>query len=261
MSIENKPDLVKLLKEAINEPGKMLEAYRAFHRFSTNNQLLARLQCYSRGLEIGPLASFKAWQEKGRCVKKGEKAISLLMPITIKKDEKKKNGEDDTFTFFKLANRWFVFDQTQGEDITFDPIPGWDKARALTALEITEEPFKHIDGNCQGYAHGRTIAVNPLAQLPAKTTFHELAHIVLGHTKDDGGLAADLTELPKDIKEVEAESVALLCLASLDLPGVEYCRGYIQNWIVTDDIDEKSAKRILSATDKILKAGQEKGAA
>jgi hypothetical protein len=38
------------------------------------------------------------------------------------------------------------------------------------------------DGNCQGYARQRTIAVSPLAELPEKTRFHELAHVVLGHT-------------------------------------------------------------------------------
>jgi len=55
--------------------------------------------------------------------------------------------------------------------------------------------------------------------------------------------------------EVEAEATAMLCLAALNLPGVEYCRGYIQNWIDTETIPEKSCRKILSTTDKILKAG------
>ena len=41
-----------------------------------------------------------------------------------------------------------------------------------------------MNGNCQGYAKGRQIAINPVAQMPAKTTFHELAHIELGHTTE-----------------------------------------------------------------------------
>jgi hypothetical protein len=58
------------------------------------------------------------------------------------------------------------------------------------------------------------------------------------------------------LKEVEAESVALLCLASLDLDGEEYARGYIQHYLQSEEIPEKSARKIMSATDKILKAGR-----
>jgi len=35
-------------------------------------------------------------------------------------------------------------------------------------------PFDSIDGNCQGFARKRGIAINPVAQLPHKTLFHEL---------------------------------------------------------------------------------------
>jgi hypothetical protein len=47
----------------------------------------------------------------------------------------------------------------------------------------------------------------------------------------------------------------MLCLEALDLPGAEYCRGYVQNWIGGNPIPEKSARKILVAADKILKAG------
>jgi hypothetical protein len=49
----------------------------------------------------------------------------------------------------------------------------------LQVLNVSEEPFALADGNCQGYARQRTIAVSPLAELPHKTRFHELAHVVL----------------------------------------------------------------------------------
>jgi hypothetical protein len=60
------------------------------------------------------------------------------------------------------------------------------------------------------------------------------------------------------LKEVEAESVALLCLESLGMDGAEYCRGYTQNWLQGATIPERSAQRIFSAADKILKAGIER---
>jgi hypothetical protein len=48
------------------------------------------------------------------------------------------------------------------------------------------------------------------------------------------------------LREVEAESVALLCCEALNLEGADYCRGYIQNWLCPaigyngDAIPEKS---------------------
>ena len=62
---------------------------------------------------------------------------------------------------------------------------------------------------------------------------------------------------PRSLCECEAEAVALLCCAALDLPGVEYCRGYIQSWWGQGNpIPERSAQRVLKAADQILKAGQ-----
>ena len=110
-----------------------------------------------------------------------------------------------------------------------------------------------------GYAKGRRIAINPVAQMTAKTTFRELAHIELGHTSE---AVHDSESLPRNLREVEAESVALLCLESLGMDGAEYCRGYIQNWLAGSEIPERSAQRIFATADKILKAGlEQKGGA
>jgi hypothetical protein len=48
-----------------------------------------------------------------------------------------------------------------------------------------------LNGNIQGFANGRGIAVSPLAALPHKTTFHEIAHIVLGHTTSEKPLDSE----------------------------------------------------------------------
>lgn len=145
-----------------------------------------------------------------------------------------------------------MLSQTDGAEFVPPEIPAWDRALAFTTLDITEIPFESVDGNCQGYASGRSIAINPLAQLPAKTTFHELAHILLGHTTET---SHDSTTLPRSLKEAEAECVALLCLESLGLPGAEYCRGYIQNWLRGETFPEQSAQRVFKSADAILKAG------
>jgi hypothetical protein len=66
---------------------------------------------------------------------------------------------------------------------------------------------------------------------------------------------ADTEATPRNLREVEAESVALLCCESLNLEGSAYCRGYIQNWMQGEVIPDESARRIFRAADKILKAG------
>jgi len=122
-------------------------------------------------------------------------------------------------------------------------------------LNIQREQFEGLDGNTQGYAkRGRKVAVSPIAAQPFKTLFHELAHVCLGHTGD--GDFPDSEATPRDIREVEAEAVALLCCESLGLPGAEFSRGYIQSWGQGQAISERSAQRIFHAADQILRAGR-----
>lgn len=146
--------------------------------------------------------------------------------------------------------------QTEGEAIEIQTTPEWDRAQALSTLGIVEIPFEHLDGNCMGYARKREIAISPLNPMPHKTTFHEVGHCLLGHTSE--GDMSDTERTPKDLREVEAESVALICCESLGLPGSDFSRGYIQSWFKGDVIPEKSAQKIFHVADKILKAGQVK---
>jgi hypothetical protein len=200
------------------------------------------------------LATFQRWKELGRHVKKGEKALTLCMPVTIKRKTEEPTDDPECFTRFIYRPRWFVLAQTDGQELPPSEIPSWDKDRALAAHEIQEIPFDLVDGNCLGYARERSIAINPVNPLPHKTRFHELAHILLGHTGEGAQKDAELT--PRNLRECEAEAVALLCCAALSLPGVECCRGYIQNWWgAGNPIPERSAQRILKVADQILKAG------
>ena len=251
----------QLLDEAVRKPGTLMKAYSLFWNYSLGNQLLALFQAHKRNIPLGPIASFNRWKELGRYVKRGEKAIELCMPVTVKRTVKE-SGPDGAdvetevaFKRFVYKRNWFMLAQTDGAEYQLPAIPAWDRTRALSALNVEEIPFEMLNGNCQGYAKGRQIALNPLAQLPAKTTFHELAHIELGHTSE---AVHDSETLPRNLQEVEAESVALLCLESLGMDGAEYCRGYIQNWLQGAVIPERSAQRIFAVADKILKAGIER---
>ena len=74
-----------LLQSVVHEPGTLSQAYQAFHSYSLGNELLAMFQCQARGLRAGPLATFPKWKELGRLVRKGEKALTLCMPIQRKR--------------------------------------------------------------------------------------------------------------------------------------------------------------------------------
>ena len=219
-----------LLRSAVTEPGTIWTAYRQFHNYSLGNQLLAWGQCLERGIQPGPMATYPKWKELGRHVCKGAKALTLCQPVTIKRTDRTDDGTDEAevFTRFIYKPRWFVLAQTEGQDIEPAPIPSWNRTRALAALEVVEVAFNVTDGNVMGFARARSIAVSPINPMPHKTTFHELAHVLLGHTAE--GVQADDELTPRNLRECEAEAVALLCCAALDLPGVDQCRGYIQNW-------------------------------
>jgi len=266
-----RPDWGKLFQDALREPGLLGTCYRLFHNYSLGNQLLAAEQMNWRGIPLGPISSFNGWKKAGRIVRKGEKAIALWMPIVKKEVVRKEDGteQEKVRQFFVMKNNWFALAQTEPIDpenpgtVPTPETPEWDRRTALETLGITEVPFYLADGNCQGFARPDKgeIAINPLAALPWKTTFHELAHCLL-HKKEAEVAFIDGGFINRSIEEAEAESVAMLCCATLGLPGIEQCRGYIQDWLDSSSEREvfmkKSASRVFSAADKILKAGSAK---
>ena len=82
-----------LLQTAVHEPGIISRAYQQFHSYSLGNQLLAMAQCAERGIPPGPLATFPRWKELGRHVKRGEKALTLCMPLTLKRRPEQPLGD------------------------------------------------------------------------------------------------------------------------------------------------------------------------
>jgi hypothetical protein len=252
-----------LLASAVREPGKILAAYRAFHEYSLGNQLAAYEQCLAREIEPGPLGTYRQWQERGRQVTLGAKALWLCVPRTVKTralpadeelvEDLEESPDKRSFIIFSWQPRWFALAQTEGEEFVLPSLSTWDRDVALKALGITLIPFAMLDGNVQGYTQGRSVAINPLAPLPMKTLFHELAHVLL---HDNAAPSTGDATLPRSLREVEAETVALLCCETLELPGAEFARGYIQHWLgAGKDIPERSAQRILAAADKVIRAG------
>jgi len=246
----------ELLRSAVKDTGIISKAYSVFHNYSIGNQILATMQCIAQGIPVAPINTYNGWKKLNRQVKKGSKAIQLCMPVICKyKETDEKTGEEIEHAFkrFTYKKNWFVMSQTEGKTQPRAKLPNFNIEKALSELDIEEVAFEHISGNTQGYARSRSIAVSPIAEFPHKTRFHEMAHVVLGHTAENN--MEDAPDTPRDIKEVEAESVAYILCNILELSGTVQSRGYIQHWLQTDAIPEKSAQKIFGAADKILKAG------
>lgn len=266
-SSENKkPQWGELFLSLLTEPGKISEAYSLFHRFSIGNMAIAMMEMQERGIPLGPISSFNGWKKVGRQVKRGEKAISLWMPVV--KTEKGEDGEEVVKRFFLFRPRWFALAQTEpipGAALPVQPAepPGWRKNKALKALSLAETEFSELDGNVQGYAipHMGLVSVNPLAKFPIKTLFHEMAHCLL---HKEAGILADGERIGEEIREAEAEATAFLCCAALGLGGLDECRGYVQAWLSGSNEKirflRESAARVFSAANTILSAGREQEA-
>ena len=179
-----------------------LDAMAKFHDYSLHNQLLIifRMPTASR------VAGFKAWQELGRKIKKGSKAIQILAP-RIRVEKKDGKEEEVICNFFPVS----VFDisQTEGEELPeLDvALQGNDQQKLLEALgEFCEVrniklDFKELGVNgLYGYSQGGRVVVSSKdsVNMQVNTLVHEIAHELLHHPSD----------LPKQQKEIQAEGTA-----------------------------------------------------
>lgn len=238
-----------LLDQAMTLPGRLGNTYCRFYQYSLQNQILL----WSQGVSE-PCAPFSVWKGLGRIpVKGGGRAV--LHPRKIRKTDKETGETVVVVARLKLKRSTFPYSNTVGPEVEWPELPEWDQHRALAELGIDRVPFTMINGNTQGYSLGREIAVSPVAKYPMKTLFHELGHVMLGHT----------TECPqgdspcsRGVAEFQAESVALLLAHELELEqwNPAESRAYIQDWLSGEEVTDRHIRSVFTAADKILRAGR-----
>lgn len=93
-----------------------VRATNGLARYSLRNQLLITIDCHARGITPTYVAGFRAFLDLNRCVRKGETAIRILAPFTVK--DRNATGEETgaTKTFFRTVS---VFDVSMTT-----PLPG-----------------------------------------------------------------------------------------------------------------------------------------
>lgn len=252
------------------------DTYRAYLEFNAKHartfSFRNTLLIYSQMPEASLVMGFRQWKNLGRSVKKGERGLMILVPSTYKKrgnGEAPAEGADEaTDSPEEIGVRFvtgYVFDvsQTEGE-----PMPEIIHALEGTSEEIQdlratltrifgdegyEVAEQHLVGNHYGYIskHEKKVVtregVDDLQAL--KTLLHEKAHKLL-HVD-----AADADEIPRDQRELEAESVAFVALNYYGLDASEYSFPYTVSWSAGDTRKiAASADRIHHAASSIIDA-------
>jgi len=213
------------------------------HQYSIKNILLANEQLFIRkGITTELLAPYNAWDKINRHVKKGEKALYILVPIIYENDD----GTNDVY--FK---RGPVFDlsQTEGEPFTaeyVDNISGISYEQIVSQIDI---PVEYSDKEIQeGYTDGETIFISKHISDTKKicVLFHEMGHYYL-HWGEDRD------EISRNIRELEAEVVSYMTTSALGIQNKESAQ-YIRGWAGENapDIIKGRGSKLIQLSQKIL---------
>lgn len=251
---------------------RLLTFVQAFHQYSFNNLVLILAQSPT----ATHVAGFRKWQQLGRQVRKGERAIRIF-GFRQKKLNTGESGEGEqaepsesgekTFTYLPILS---VFDRAQTDLI--DPtqpdaaelghrLTGGDQAGIYDATAdyltsigwtVTREA---IPGEVNGFTtrDGSTRVVVDANLSPAqaaKTILHEAAHVLL-HTDQDQGTHIE----HRGVIETEAESVAYIVAGLVGLDTSVYSIGYVAGWSNCDaDTIRTTATRVPRAAHTLADA-------
>lgn len=241
-----------------------------FHQYSFNNVLLILSQCPKAQV----CSSYTTWKSMKMPVKKGEKGIKILCPITYSYKKKNSSNDDgntveDTDTLvvqgvrFKIGH---VFDVSQVEGdlltLTNELTDDTESLKKLVDEFINSSSVKVTfdsslkKGGANGYYDLNTKSISLREGMSGMQTFktliHETAHSILHDNKN--------VKYSRKEAEVQAESTAFVVCSALGLDTSEYSFGYIASWSSGKDIKElkdsisiieKASKEILECINSI----------
>ena len=204
-------------------------------RYSLSNQLLVALQSEGSARFV---AGFKQWLRLGYCVKKGERALRILAPMTVKERDRETGEETgETRTFFRTV---FVFFQEQvaplpsGEPVPLEPprepLTGDSHAHLIepmvafaASLGFTVS-FEPLAGSAGGWCDTKAKRIVVDADAPAnarlRTLIHECAH----------ALGIDYASYSRAQAEVMVEMVTLVAASTVGLAVDGETIPYVSGW-------------------------------
>jgi len=192
---------------------------------------------------------YRQWKAANRCVKKGSKAIYILVPCFKKSKDEEVGEEKKTLSFFK-ATPVFRMEDTDGQDLDYQNIE-------LPELPLIQRAYdwginvKAVPGNYRYYGYfAPTRNEIALATKSEKTFFHELSHaadyIIKGKLKPGQHPFQEITA------ELSAQALSRICGKSIeDTTGnsFRYIKHYAQKVKMSP---HKACLKVLADTEKIL---------
>jgi Antirestriction protein len=199
-----------------------------FHRYSFGNVLLI----LSQKPDATHVAGFSTWKQMGRFVKKGEKGIVIIAPMSIRaKDDQETKPEGGRSRPILRFRGVHVFDvsQTDGQElpeparISGDPLHNLAAIKEIVRTKGITLDNKDLPAGADGVSRGGRISIRPGLE-PANefsVIVHELAHELLHRGEDRKAIS-------KTVRETEAEAVAFVVSQAIGLETGTAASDYIQ---------------------------------
>ena len=192
---------------------------------------------------------FRQWKRANRWVKKGAKAIYILVPCFKKQIDDETGDEKEVLRFFKTSPV-FMYEDTEGESLDYENI----ELPRLPLLEKAKQwgiSVKAIPGNYRfrGYYSPERHEI-ALATPEEKTFFHELAHA--SHEKIKGSLKNGQDPLQEIVAELSAQALCrLVGKQTNDTTGnsFRYIERYAEELSMTP---HTACLKVLGETEKVL---------
>lgn len=184
----------------------------AYASFPTADSPSARWSLLNRTLMFfagtGDARGIRQWNEIGRHVKKGSKALYIIVPFFKKTTDDTTGEEKQVLATFSLRPV-FRYEDTDGDPlpesqhIELPNLPLMEKAQSW-GLEV-----KAIPGNYRYYGYYRSSTKEICLATPAeKVFFHELSHAA--HDRIVGGLKGGQDPLQEIIAELAAQAISVM---------------------------------------------------
>ncbi|MEU2004704.1 ArdC-like ssDNA-binding domain-containing protein [Rhodococcus sp. NPDC019627] len=242
-----------------------LDAARSLHTYSLNNVLLMLAQ----RPDATQVAGFRAWQQRGRQVRKGERAIRIFGYSSRTVTDTDTTTGEETRRKVPTYPVLSVFDIDQTDPIEGHPQPDpiaahltgadehgiYERVRDVMIAQGWSVERAAIPGQTNGYttldgAHRIVVDADLAPAQAARTMIHEAAHAMMHATGD-----IDPAELHRGRSEVEAESVAYVLSGLLGLDASDYSVGYIAGWAEGDtDTITDTARTVLATVHTLAEA-------
>lgn len=252
---------------------RYLRFARGFHHYSFGNQILL-MRSKPDATAVG---GYRFWQAHGYQVRRGEKAIRILGPVTRRVeltdpagrpllDDQGRPRHGQEIIGVRPVSVWDI-SQTDGPPIPEAPQPVLLTGQAPPGLWdslaefVVQQGYRLERGDCGG-ANGLTSYAERFVRArddvddasQVRTLAHEIGHVLLADPAQVRGLVDC-----RGLREVEAESVGFMVSEAHGLRSGQYTFNYVTGWasqasdtLTAEQVVRATGQRVIDAVDKIL---------